>query len=187
MSRVIICALLAALALMPARAQEAAKLPETEAGRRVAAYFKAYNTGEDAAMRSFFEANVAPELLQKRPVEVRLGVYKQMRDEFGDLAARRVVGASETEIKILAQASKGGWVEMVFMFEPQPPHKFFGLRIEEALPPTGDAGAPPLAVDLVEQPVHLLYAPGALQLQLQLGQLAQEVLQVRQELVERRV
>ncbi|HEX6624723.1 MAG TPA: hypothetical protein VF064_13505, partial [Pyrinomonadaceae bacterium] len=94
MLAMILSALLAAQVLMPVRAgQEAAKLPETEAGRRVAAYFKAFNSGEEASMRAFFEANVSPELLQKRPVEKRLEVYRQMREEFGGLEARRVVAA----------------------------------------------------------------------------------------------
>ena len=144
MLAMILGALLAAQVLMPVPAGQeagAAKLPETEAGRRVAAYFKAFNSGEEAAMRAYFEANVSPELLQKRPVEKRLEVYRQMREEFGGLEARRVAAASETEIKLLARTAKGAWVEMAFMFEPQPPHKFFGLRVEDTAAPAGDATA----------------------------------------------
>src|SRR5918993_2189539 len=149
MLAMILGALLAAQVLMPVGAGQeagAAKLPETEAGRRVAAYFKAFNSGEEAAMGAYFEANVSPELLRKRPVEKRLEVYRQMREEFGGLEARRVAGASETEIKLLARTAKGAWVEMAFMFEPQPPHKFFGLRVEDTAAPAGDptaAATPP--------------------------------------------
>ena len=145
MLAMILSALLAAQVLMPVQAGQeggAAKLPETEAGRRVAAYFKAFNSGEEAAMRAYFEANVSPELLQKRPVEKRLEVYRQMREEFGGLEARRVAAASETEIKLLARTAKGAWLEMVFRFEAQPPHRFFGLRAEDAEAPAGEATAP---------------------------------------------
>src|SRR5918993_5489993 len=92
MLAMILGALLAAQVLMPVGAGQeagAAKLPETEAGRRVAAYFKAFNSGEEAAMGAYFEANVSPELLRKRPVEKRLEVYRRVRAGVGGPVARR--------------------------------------------------------------------------------------------------
>ncbi len=120
---------------------EAAKLPETEAGRRVEAYFKAFNSGDEAAMREFFTAHVAAEALKHRPVEARLERYREMRAEFGRLDARRVLAAGASEIKLLVQAGRSGWLEMSFQFEPQPPHKFLGLRVEDTEPPAGEASA----------------------------------------------
>jgi CubicO group peptidase (beta-lactamase class C family) len=122
----------------PARA--ATVLPDTTAGKRVAAYLEAFNGGE-ARMKEFFLANVSPESLAMRPVEERLRFYREVQSETGGLALRQVVQASETGVTILAQAKAGGWFELTFQFEPAPPHRLEGFGIDEAEPP--DPNAPP--------------------------------------------
>jgi hypothetical protein len=52
-------------------------LPDTIAGKRVAAYIKAFNTGDEQAVRQFFTENVSAAALAERPLNARAGVYER--------------------------------------------------------------------------------------------------------------
>ena len=142
---VYIAILLGIQAMIPesgAPARAATVLPDTVAGKRVASYLEAFNSGE-TQMKEFFLANVSPGSLALRPVEERLQFYRQMQSETGGLALRQVVRSSEAGVVILVQARTGGWFELTFQFEPAPPHRLEGLGIDEAEPPDPDAGPAP--------------------------------------------
>ncbi len=123
-------------AVVFAQAPRAVELPGSEAGRRVAAYLKAFNSGDEKLMREFFANNVAPASLERRPIDARLQVYRQMRGEFQTLDPRRILKADDASITLLLQAKGGNWLEVGFEFEAEPPHKLLGLRIEDADPPS---------------------------------------------------
>jgi CubicO group peptidase (beta-lactamase class C family) len=118
------------------------KLPETEAGKRVAAYIAAFNSGDEAKMRAFFQENVPEEMLKRRPIEARLEVYREMRGEIQTISVRKVVEAKPEKISIVAQSGRGEWVRFNFMFERQPPHKLMGIGIDEAEDPATEASLP---------------------------------------------
>jgi len=140
------------LLTLPVKAQNAAatKLPDTPAGGRVAAYVKAFNSGDEQVMRQFIAENVAPSALQQRPVEARIEIYRNMRSDLGRLELRRVAEASESAIKVLAQSKEGEWLELGFQFEPQPPHKLLGLRVERVDAPQTAAGEVKTPASLTE-------------------------------------
>jgi CubicO group peptidase (beta-lactamase class C family) len=124
---------------------ETPKLPNTQAGQRVAAYLKAFNSGDEGLMRDFFNQNVSPASLQQRPVEARIGVYRGMRANIETMELRKVLEAREDFLSILVQTKKGEWLNIGFECEKEPPHKFLGLRVEDAdAPSTAEApgGAP---------------------------------------------
>ena len=120
-------------------------MPNSPAGQRVAAYLKAFNSGDEKQMREFFADNVAPASLEGRPIDVRLQVYREMRDEFQALDLRRVLKADDASITLLLQTKQGGWLEFGFEFEATPPHKLVGFRVEDTAAPSGavsnEAGA----------------------------------------------
>ena len=118
------------------------KLPETESGKRVAAYLKAFNSGDEAKMRAFFTEHVPEDQLKRRPVEARLEVYKEMRGRIQTISLRRVVESSPEKISILAQNGRGEWIRFDFMFEPKPPHKLLGFGVDEAEDPAKEASLP---------------------------------------------
>jgi CubicO group peptidase (beta-lactamase class C family) len=123
---------------------DAPVLPETAAGQRVAAYLKAFNSGDEQLMRAFFAEHVAPRALLRRNVDERLGVYRQMRTNMETMTLRRVLQASEDEINVLVETKKGEWFEIGFQFEPDAPHKLMGLRVEDTDgPPQQGASAQP--------------------------------------------
>ncbi|MGB9179623.1 MAG: serine hydrolase domain-containing protein [Pyrinomonadaceae bacterium] len=121
-----------------AQTADAPKLPDTVAGRRTAAYIKAFNSGDEQTMRAFFTDNVAADALKQRPVEARLDIYRQMRSNMGAMELRKVKQAAEDAVTVLIKSERGGWFEIGFMFEPTTPHKFLALRVEDADAPETD-------------------------------------------------
>jgi CubicO group peptidase (beta-lactamase class C family) len=116
---------------------DAPKLPDTVAGRRVAAYIKAFNSGDEQLMRAFFDENVAPAALQRRPVEARMEIYREMRSNMEAIELRRISETSNGAVTILIQTKKGEWFELGFQFEQEPPYKLLGLRVDSAEAPQG--------------------------------------------------
>ncbi len=115
-------------------AQTAASFPDTPAGKRAAAYVTAFNSGDDAVMRRFFEANIAPEGLARRPVEDRLQIYHQMRAEMQTITLQRIVAASDSNIIALATTKSGNWFSFTFMFDSSPERFLLGIRVEPSDP-----------------------------------------------------
>lgn len=143
------CSLLlviAALGLVPS-AGTSAVLPGSETGRRAAAYFEAFNAGEEA-MRQFIETNVAKEDLARRSLEERLGDYRQMRGEHRSLTPERLVGEREGELQVIARTGTGGRLDLTFLFDAAPPHSLRGIRVMD----TGPGGGEPEA-DLPSTPL----------------------------------
>ena len=121
------------LLLVSSPVARTSQLPDTPAGQRVAAYFKAFNTGEQA-MRDFFAENVAASSLARRPIDARMDFYRQMRADMGALEIRKVSKALDNSVAVLAQTKRGDWFEFGFEFEAAPPHKMLSLRVEESEP-----------------------------------------------------
>ena len=115
-------------------AEDAPKLPGTPVGKRVAAYFAAFNAGEQA-MRGFIADNFAPDALKSRPMDERLGIYRQLKTDLGGLDLRQVEEARDNIAGVLAQSQKGNWFKLGFEFEPKGEHKLLGIRIENTEPP----------------------------------------------------
>ncbi len=158
------------LLISPVVAQNAdtPTLPSTAAGQRVAAYIKAFNTGDEQVMRNFFAENVSTPALERRSLDERVGIYKQMRGNMETMELRRVLEANDAAITVLIQTRKGQWFEIGFQFEAESPHKLLGLRVEDReAPPTGaqvntEAPATPLtegeALALIEKLLNELVA-----------------------------
>ena len=122
-----------------AQTQESAKMPDTPQGRLVAAYVKAFNSGDEKVMREFIANNVAASALEQRPLDARLEAYRQMRGNMGTIEVRRVVAARDSEVVVLARTKEGEWRELTFMLEPAHPHKLVGIRVQDAEPPSAGA------------------------------------------------
>jgi CubicO group peptidase (beta-lactamase class C family) len=132
--------------LVAAQQTAPSQLPDTQAGRRVAAYLQAFNSGDDEKIREFFVANVSPAALQQRPLEARLGVYRNMRGRLGAVKLHSIVKTSENSITALFATELGDWVEINFDFETESPHRFLSLRVEDADPPAGAERVPDKSV-----------------------------------------
>ncbi len=140
------CALLIST---PARSADLA-FPATPQGAHAFAYFAAFNAGEEA-MRAFWTTHGSTKALAQRPVGARLGVYRNMRDEFGALTPVRI-GASDAEgIEVHVRTEHGPAIRIRFQCEAEDPFGVIALRVEDegggedgrGAPPPEPAGPPP--------------------------------------------
>jgi D-alanyl-D-alanine carboxypeptidase len=115
-----------------------AQLPLTPAGKAAESYFKAFNAGEEA-MKDFLEKFSDKDSLQRTPIQVRLGRYRQMRGQFGSLEPQKVVESRPDFISITARTQDGRILRLDFEFEASEPFGLLGIRIE-ALGGPGDEG-----------------------------------------------
>jgi CubicO group peptidase (beta-lactamase class C family) len=106
------------------------KLPDTAAGRIAAAYFKAFNTGDEKTMIEFFQTHLSKASQASRPIDERLKIYKRMRDDLGDLKADTVSDDTESGLTVTMPTKDGGSVEFRFEMDPAEPSKLKALRVE---------------------------------------------------------
>lgn len=122
-----------------------ARLPDTQAGKRVAGFLEAFNAGQEAEMRVYLEANLSPEGARQRPVEGRLQALRQIREDTGVLELERITRVREDALTVVARGGTGKWLEISFAFEAEPPHRFLGARFELLEgPPSPEGEGPPL-------------------------------------------
>src|SRR5450432_2909468 len=116
-SVLILIILIAAVSFLQAQVIDSPKLPDSVAGRRVADYLKAFNSGDEIMMGEFFTRNVSPAGLAQRPVEARLGIYREMRGNMGSMTLRRISAVTESSIATLVQTKDGEWRAITFLFD----------------------------------------------------------------------
>lgn len=113
-------------------------LSKTENGKRVIAYFAAFNSGDDQKLRDFFTENIAADSLKQRPVEARVEVHKQFKKDLQTVEIKQVLQINIAEISLVAQAKDGRWLAYSFDFEEKAPQKILGFRLEPTDAPTAD-------------------------------------------------
>ncbi|MCK5361371.1 MAG: hypothetical protein KAR22_00295, partial [Gammaproteobacteria bacterium] len=105
-------------------AAKAVELPNTTAGRVAAAYFDAFNSGDDEVMHSFFENRFALEYLERHSSDQRTAYYQRMHGIFGVLTPLRSAFSLEHQLTVLVDAaSTSDVVVMRFQLETEPPHR----------------------------------------------------------------
>jgi CubicO group peptidase (beta-lactamase class C family) len=127
------------------QAQEA-KLPDTPAGRRVAAYLKAFNSGDAALMREFQNNNLTAATLQRRTEAERQKMYQEIYGNLGSLELKRIIEATNDAITVLFLTKTQMWATLSFEFEAQLPHKIAGMGFEV------DSNPPPAAESVSSKP-----------------------------------
>src|ERR1044071_3776390 len=95
-SAVVLLALIVLAAFVPAQSPDAVKLPDTAAGKTLAAFLTAFNTGDIQALRRFHSERGADE----GNAEEDLNFFKQCEG----LKLNKVLKSSDYEIEVLAQA-----------------------------------------------------------------------------------
>ncbi|HEX4945687.1 MAG TPA: serine hydrolase domain-containing protein [Blastocatellia bacterium] len=108
----------------------APQLPDTVAGRLVAAYFKAFNSGDEKVMQEFLATHLSPTYLAARPMDERLKIYQRLRTDLGNLTVSNVAEPNQHSLAVLCQTATGKTVELRFEFDDAAPQKLKGLRVE---------------------------------------------------------
>ncbi|MEW6757919.1 MAG: serine hydrolase domain-containing protein [Acidobacteriota bacterium] len=121
---------------------QGADLPDTPAGRCAAAYLGAFNGGEEAALRGFFEACMVKDFPARRPLKDAVATTQGIRAQTGRLTLERVSAASDTLLGLILKTERGEWVELSFRLSAREPGRFEGIRFDEADPPESDEVRP---------------------------------------------
>lgn len=114
---------------------DVSEISKTEGGKRVLGYFEAFNSGDEQKLKEFFQQNLTPESLQRRPVEPRLEFHREVRADYQTLEIKKIVSVSAEEIRLLAQGKSGGWLSYSFLIEKNAPFKLDGWQLEQTEEP----------------------------------------------------
>jgi len=109
---------------------QAFSFPKTVQGQRAAAYFAAFNSGDEQGMAAFFQEHFAERSLGQIPMPERLRRFRNFKQQAGSFQPQRLLSESAEELKILAKDAQGQLVAMAFAFEAEKPGKILGLRVE---------------------------------------------------------
>ncbi|MGE5179369.1 MAG: serine hydrolase, partial [Bacteroidota bacterium] len=112
------------------------EFPANEAGRHAAAWFEAYNKGDDA-MKAYLGRHVAPAALKRRTLEDRMEIYHDIREARGKVTALEVKEFTDSSVRAIARGERGGRFAITFHCEEEAPHGLLGLQIEDLPPEEG--------------------------------------------------
>lgn len=116
-------------------------LKNSDGGRRVIAYFDAFNSGDEEKLKTFFAENISADSLKQRPVEPRVAFHKQVKSDFGKLEIARVDPVNGNEITVTARGSNGAMVSFTFTLSTD--NKIQGMAVNPVDGPGGPAPAQP--------------------------------------------
>lgn len=106
----------------------AVTLPDSAGWRTVREYLEAFNSGDTAVMRRFFEtrAEAGPDA---PPPAVRLERYREMWGNLGRLTVESFRQMTQS-FEVVVRTRAGERVTLGFQLQPAPPYRVRGLRIE---------------------------------------------------------
>src|SRR3954451_17921710 len=96
------------------QAHDLTALNNNEAGKRIIAYFDAFNSDDEQKLRAYFSDNISADALKQRPIEPRLAFHKQVKADFGKLEITKVDAVRDDEIALIARGANGGSVSYSF-------------------------------------------------------------------------
>jgi CubicO group peptidase (beta-lactamase class C family) len=116
-------------------AQSPASPPDGPAGRRLAAWLVALNSGGRETLRRFVAANFDPPPNAALPVDRIADRHYGIYSSTGGLDVRKIEASSPDGVTAVVQARRTGyWMSVRVNVAPQPPHNIvgFGFRFTEA-------------------------------------------------------
>ncbi len=120
--------LLAALALSAGAA--AGQPEEHPATTRLRAYVQAFNSGDTARMRAFFEQHFSEAALKEASLDVRAARYESARVRFKPLTVKTIVAERANQTFALVTAANQDVFLLQGRVEPNPPHKLAAVMLE---------------------------------------------------------
>ncbi len=116
---------------------EALTYPTTRVGNRAAAFFSAYNGGDEAALRRYVETHFDPRVLDKVPVDELVRLIREMWEEIGPLTPEVIRKQTPTELTLHARGEKTSkmWFEAQFAVTDASPAKLRTFSVNPGLSP----------------------------------------------------
>jgi hypothetical protein len=104
------------------------RLPDTQQGKRVAAFLDAYGKGTGAAMEAFLKEHAAPRT--DRTIEERVKGLEGIYDRTGKLTFLRLLGVRDDQIRVAVMTEKDGEIQLFVGFEAAPSRRVTGFNFE---------------------------------------------------------
>lgn len=121
-----------------------ASIPDTPAGRQLAEFIRAYNSGDIKTLRRFVEEHYAKSALEGQSPEVLTGLwdydYKVLSRGY---VIRKIEKSGDNELIVLLQGKLTElWFRLTLTVEAASPYAITSLRVNPAPPPTADESLP---------------------------------------------
>jgi hypothetical protein len=115
------------------------RLPETSAGRVAAAYFAAFNSGQEAEIGKFNAAFRSESFWKGRTPAQAASAGRELMDRLGTLELYGYSLRDDLTLSVLTYSPRGkSWHSFTFELEPASPHKLAGISLSAAAaPPNG--------------------------------------------------
>lgn len=125
---VLVLAGLAAFAFAQNSAKEPVKFPDTPAGKTVAAFFTAFNSGDVETMKKFHQDHGGSVENAEKD--------KEIFDRTGGLKVHSIKRSEKTEIEVLVQTKTDGtWLSFTFTVSQEAPYEIQGIRAQPTSAP----------------------------------------------------
>lgn len=130
----------------------AAVIPDTFAGRRLAATVRALNDGSPEVLTKFLAENYAASALAQRSVAARAPALANIHRNTRGFEVRRIVNSSDMLINVLAQDRiAGDWYRLSIEVEPEAPYGMLGFGSRPIPAPPGAGGSGKLSDEQISQ------------------------------------
>lgn len=124
------------------------ELPDTPAGRIASAFFEAFNSGSDDAMRDFEAKHRAKSALKTRSIDERIETFHTLRADLGNIDVDGVFESTELQLSLGAVAKANDeFLTLRFELETEAPHGLIAIKIERGGARPIVAGDAPKSVD----------------------------------------
>ena len=119
---------LATFAIAQKPAEEAVKFPDTAAGKTVAAFFAAFNSGNTETMKKFHQEHGGSEENAEKD--------KEIFERTGGLKPHSIKRSEKTELEVLVQTKNDGqWLNFTFTVGQEAPYTIQGIRAQPTSAP----------------------------------------------------
>ena len=120
--------LLFALTTFAVAQGEAVKFPDTPAGKTVAEFFAAFNSGNLETMKKFHQTHGGSDENAEKD--------KEIFERTGGLKVHSIKRSEKTEIEVLVQTKNDSrWLAFTFTVSGEAPHAIEGIRAQPASAP----------------------------------------------------
>jgi len=120
---------LATLAIAQKPAEEAVKFPDTPAGKTVAEFFSAFNSGNVETMKKFHQDHGGSTENAEKD--------KEIFERTGGLKPQSIKRSEKAEIEVLVQTKNDGrWLNFTFTVGQEAPYEIQGIRAQPTSAPS---------------------------------------------------
>jgi hypothetical protein len=120
---------------------EPVAFPDTVAGRRAAAFIKAFNSGSDDLMRAFEADNRAKSALKRRSIDDRIKQHHELKSDWGTLKVGEIIAGGERDVSLIVYADAADeWLDFSFELEPDAPYGLVAILIKGPVPAPSETG-----------------------------------------------